>query len=487
MTYRDNEVRFYLEGQNSLIGGSYSVDSYSVTEGQDPDGHIHAGLHKTFGSDGKMNFSVGRKGSESVANWFNNRIPASQTTFNHEAGKLNFAFLGTLKLTLSGGMLGKGQETFTFPNIGIAQSHTGGRNNWWFGGQNCFYVQNNQVIAQGMDAKGDPVSFVFWRGGNGVNEIGITSLTLIDTMNWMEKLSDSTRLDHIMMPGSHDAGMSELHHCAPPKLGDGYVQTQSGSIGQQLVDGARYFDIRVDYDYDQLVTYHRTDGWGCNGQSLSSVLEQTREFLNAHPTETVFLKFSHIRSYEDHDPNVTKQKINALLNNYEACMYKNVNTNINLAENKLGNVRGKMIMVFDYNEYIDPAKGRFRYKNANLPQPNLAVYDNYSNTNDYNKMWHNQVDKWNNYGGWGRGYFFCLSWTLTPNTLGATIVELAAKANANLPDVLYDQIVEKRTGKPNIVYLDYINDETTQSIILYNFNYSFHFNKTPKASMHNEN
>lgn len=470
MTYRDNDVYFALGAGYALIGGVYTVTGYSITNGQDPDGHIYAGLKVSCGSDGKMTFSIGRKGSEDVANWFNTNVAASQTTFNHTAGELNFAFLGTLELTISGGILGGNQQTFTFYNVALAQGHSGASNNWWFGGQNCAYIQNNQVSAQGVNAQNGPVSFVFLRGGNDVSTVGVTPNTFVDTTAWMSRIADSTLLNQLIMPGSHDAGMSDLSHCAPPLVGDGYTRTQSGSIGQQLVDGSRYFDIRVDYDYDALVTYHRTDGWGCNGVSLLDVLNQTQAFLTAHPSETAIFKFSHIRDYDGHDPAATKQKINALLDNYTGVMYQNGTTPLNLAQLRIGDLRGKMILAFDYDDYIDPATGRFRY--ADWPgsaNANLTVFDQYSDSSDYETMKRDQLAKWSQYGGQGKDYLFLLSWTLTASPPGSTIQTLAAEANANLPGVLSNQILEAGASKPNIVYIDFVANPVTQSIIQYNF------------------
>jgi len=469
MTYHDNDVQFLVGSGYSLISGSYTVESYSVSDGQDPDGHIHNGLVVTCGSDGTFTFSVGRHGTDQVADWFNSKVPSSQNTFNHGAGKLNFAFLGTLKLTITGGILGGAQETYTFSDVALAQGHSGASNNWWFGGQHSSYIGNNQVTTKGVNDKGGAVAFNFLRGDNGVNNVNVTPTMFFDTANWMGGLEDSTQLDGIMMPGSHDAGMSELHHCAPPIVGDGYTQTQSGSIGQQLVDGSRYFDIRVDYDYNQLVTYHRTDGWGCNGQSLVSVLDQAKAFLEAHPTETAILKFSHIRDYDGHDPADTKAKINTLLDNYSDVMYTNSNTSVNLAKSPLSDVRGKLILVFDYSDYIDPATGRFRYHDGSSPQPNLTVVDQYSDTSDYNTMKEGQLGKWSVHGGLGQGFFFLLSWTLTASPPGSTIRTLAGIANGHLPDVLYDQIVTNHASKPNVVYIDFVDGTVTQTIIRHNF------------------
>jgi hypothetical protein len=471
MTYHDNDVFLSMNEGYTLINGSYTVNSFSVTSGQDPDRKVYAGLVVSFGSNGKLTFRLGRKGSSDTARWFNERISTGQNTFGHTAGELNFAFLGTLKMTVKGGLLGGREETLTFLNVALAQGHSGASNNWWFGGQNCSYIQNNRVICNGTNSRGEGISFVCQRGGNDVSVVGVTPSTFVDTANWMKKLADALPLDQIMMPGSHDAGMSTLSHCAPPLVSDGYTKTQSGSIGQQLKDGSRYFDIRVDYDYGTLVTYHRTDGWGCNGQDLKAVLDQTQAFLTDHPSETAILKFSHIRNYNDHHASDTKLLINNLLNQYSAKMYVNASANINLAYVNMGSVRGKMILVFDYDEFINPATGRFRYKDGGSIQPdtNITVYDEYADTSNYEDMKANQLKKWKDYGGMGNGRLFLLSWTLTASPPGSTIETLANTANTRLPGVLYDQIVTAHASKPNIVYIDFVNGSVTQSIIMYNF------------------
>lgn len=174
MTYHDNDVYFQINGDYSLVGGSYTINDYDVTSGQDPDRKIKTGAVYNFGSDGKITFQVGRKGSNDVASWFNNRIPANQTTFNHSADKLNFAFIGTLILTLTGDHLGNQQQSFIFQNLGIAQGHTGASNNWWFGGMNCTYTPPTQVIAKGKDNQGNDITFLFLRGDNDVNVISTT-------------------------------------------------------------------------------------------------------------------------------------------------------------------------------------------------------------------------------------------------------------------------------------------------------------------------
>lgn len=475
-SYRDNEVSIDVNGHGySLVNGKFMVESFDVSNGQDPLGNVYNGLVQNLGSDGKMTFQLGRHGTDETANWFNTRIPAGNTTFNHTAGKLNFAFIGTLELTITGGILGTGQKKFIFKDIAIAQGHAGSSNNWWFGGTYCSHLDGNQVLGIGETTNGTKISFKFHRGGNNVHTVDVDTSNFIDTANWMSQISNTTTLNQLVMPGSHDAGMSELHHCAPPVVAGGYTQTQSGSIKQQLLDGSRYFDIRVDYDYDELVTYHRDErfgvGWGCNGQSLKAVLDGTKDFLNAHNTEIAILKFSHIRHTEGHDPSVIKQKIDQLLDSYAADIYVNSASNVNLTNLQLDNVRGKMILVFDYSDCISPSTGRFRYKDGSsaISGINLVVYDEYSDTADYNKMSTKQVTKWDTHGRLGQEFLFLLSWTLTPSPGGSWVETLAKEANSKLPEVMNQQINVKGKGKPNIVYIDYLNAESASVAILYNF------------------
>jgi len=62
----------------------------------------------------------------------------------------------------------------------------------------------------------------------------------IDTAAWMGRLADSTKLNRIVMPGSHDAGMSQTDHCgAGGDLNPGLSQTQGLNILDQLKAGSR--------------------------------------------------------------------------------------------------------------------------------------------------------------------------------------------------------------------------------------------------------
>lgn len=309
---------------------------------------------------------------------------------------------------------------------------------------------------------------------------------IMETSTWMSHLGSSTKLSGIVMPGSHDAGMSALNHCfGGAKLNCGIIQTQALNILQQLEAGSRYFDIRVDYDHRELVTYHRSGDAGCNGQSLTVVLDQSLQFIQSYSSETFILKFSHIRSNRKNEREI-KDRIDEFLADikYRGYLFTHSKRDVDLANITLGDCKGKMILVFDYPEHTGARSGRFRYHDGFGPDssgvkvgdyrsPNITVCDAYSNTTSLEKMKQDQLAKLDAYGGLGKDCFFLLSWTLTPNSdtffHHGSVEKLAGKANPALEKVLAERMGQVNKPKPNIVYIDYLNTKTAQSIIQCNF------------------
>jgi len=438
--YRDNKVRFTI-GENGtnenytvvndqashavvpsfkIVKGSYTIQDLSVTKGQDKDNYNKKGLKKTFNHTGELTFKVGRKGKDYNATWFHTQVPAARTTFNHKAKKLNFAFVGTLELTLTGGVLGAAERTFTFNDIGIAQGHTGGRNNWWFGGKHCSHGANgsrvpehakrNSVSSIGTDQDNLKATFHFRRGGNGTNVIDVYPTTFVDTKTWMSQLPNSRRLDQIVMPGSHDAGVSAVTHgnCTfTAGFTKEYTITQRAGIGYQLENGSRFFDVRIDYDHGKLVTYHRNgSGIGCGGQKLDALMNEAKKFVETNPSETAIIGFTATRDRGGYHTKVaTRAKVEAMLTDYGSVIYSNSNPDLNLAELQLGSVRGKLILVFDYAEHINPGQGRFRLNEdgdrdtdrwkTTVNRKNMSMYNIYSNKSGFKEMKDDQLSDQN--------------------------------------------------------------------------------------------
>lgn len=202
------------------------------------------------------------------------------------------------------------------------------------------------------------------------------------------------------------------------------VVTQDKSIYEQLLCGCRYFDIRVDYDYGELVTYHRTSAIGANGQSISDVFHQIREFLEQYTEETIVMKVSHVRSYEEHNEKDTTNRFADYVTKYFDDILYRTDEGTNLHELVQKDCAGKVIMVCDfYNGFdkYDHHTGIFKYCDVgndivkNLPLDQMNVFDDYSNTMVYSEMKDDQRNKWENNAGQSDTKLFLLSWTMTVN------------------------------------------------------------------------
>ncbi|PVZ37078.1 hypothetical protein N430_04534 [Pseudomonas sp. CC120222-01a] len=474
MIYRHNDATLiapYIDGTSlrreyKVIGGTCRVKGLSVTGGQDPNGYNHAGQVKTFGENGRLRFKVGRKASAAVASWWKSRVPASQCTFNHTPGKLNFAFYVDLMVKLTGGNLGSRVASVRLDDLYIGQGRAGSGNNWWFGGRHCVHIGGGKVRVEGLDMATKLKIFVDVKRGssNPANHFEFSNYRLAEAESWMKRIDSTKTLSQIVLPGSHDAGMGATRDCHPSGLGQSLSRNQQHTVRGQLNHGARYLDIRADYDKGKLVTYHRNDERGCSGQYVDSVLADVNSFLSAYPSETVILKFSHIR---DHNGNMetTKRLLAEQVGRFTRTFRSTSVTN--LAHLKLGDVRGKAIMVFDYNDYLSPASGRYRYVDG-VRGGQLAVYDKYTNTSTLSTMSQDQLAKWQTHGGLGKHYLFLLSWTLTPGLTTPSILAMARLANAALPSVL-DRYFKVYRSKPNIVFIDGLDRSVTSSIISLNF------------------
>lgn len=336
-------------------------------------------------------------------------------------------------------------------------------------------------------------------------QIGNFDPSTISTINWMSKLGDNKKLNQIVLPGSHDAGMSECTDCSFPQgIMCALCKTQIWDIEHQLHAGTRYFDIRLGFENGQIVkTYHRnSDGKGCDGETFPHLMEGVARFLIQHPSEFVIFKFSHWRNTPCHYPDTTKLVVNQLLTAWEEIfknlthdrrelLYKNpVTTFDNILNTPVSELRGKILAIFeDYTtkekiengilipaqNLYDPSEGRLLYwdigpcpwDKPGWERTNFPVYDEYSDTPNLNAMKNDQLIRLDTFGGLNKPYLFVLSWTLTPQWHSSlNVLFLAKTANAILPATLYDIWLKQKL--PNIVYIDRVTVETNQYIIQYN-------------------
>ena len=103
---------------------------------------------------------------------------------------------------------------------------------------------------------------------------------------WMKDIKDDTKINEIIMPGSHDAGTYGMSWLGA---------TQHLTIEEQLKLGVRYFDLRVNKVDNEYVMFHSI----LNGTKFDPILDSIVQFLDENPSETLLLDFQHFKNGSD--------------------------------------------------------------------------------------------------------------------------------------------------------------------------------------------
>jgi hypothetical protein len=132
------------------------------------------------------------------------------------------------------------------------------------------------------------------------------SFSLYNPAHWISDFllpqKGSYTLKDIVIPGSHDAGMSVLKAAGGKDIGiinECNTLTQQHDINGQLRSGIRMFDLRLDIFQGKLYTKHAPADCmedaiaGGYGEQLSSALQSVKRFLKENNREFVILSFCH--------------------------------------------------------------------------------------------------------------------------------------------------------------------------------------------------
>ena len=155
----------------------------------------------------------------------------------------------------------------------------------------------------------------------GCDEEEFTSKPL--SAQWMGQLDDSSLLSSISIPGSHDSGSIRKGGIFE------FSHTQNLTIEQQLLSGVRFFDIRLGFKKGKLGIYH---GFLYQKVTFDDVIKVCKDFLAAHPTETILMSIKH-----EHGDSVTTAVVEKIQE--EPSLWYTANSNPTL-----GQVRGKIVL-----------------------------------------------------------------------------------------------------------------------------------------------
>lgn len=161
-----------------------------------------------------------------------------------------------------------------------------------------------------------------------------------DLDHWMERINDNVPIGALSIPGTHNAPTC---HNAPPS-----VRCQAVSPVEQLQNGVRFFDIRVqvpepfDGGSDKLVLVHSVFPISLTGNKyFRDLYNECRKFLDEHPSETLIMSLKREGSGKG-----TDEQLSRVLKDH----YTNPNqwwTRPWLP--RLGEARGKIVLVRRFN------------------------------------------------------------------------------------------------------------------------------------------
>ena len=139
-----------------------------------------------------------------------------------------------------------------------------------------------ELVGYSMDKTNATVSSIDWT----------TYSSYVDGPCWMKYVDDNKFLDELSIPGTHDSGTCSVDNDTEPQSSQ--VQCQQDYIPTQLLEGIRYFDIRLgkgdDPGIDHGIFYLlKKDG---NYLHLSDVIGYFKTFLNENLSEALIMLVS---------------------------------------------------------------------------------------------------------------------------------------------------------------------------------------------------
>ena len=148
--------------------------------------------------------------------------------------------------------------------------------------------------------------------------------------NWMSHLDDNVSIRNINMPGSHDT-------MALYSIADLAGQCQSLSLHDQLNLGVRFLDIRLKEDHDKLKSVH---GFIDQKVSFETITRTIEEFIEKNPSEFIIMSVK--EEAESSNSEISFE------NSLKSYLNKDIYLKDTELPNKLGDVRGKVMLLSRY-------------------------------------------------------------------------------------------------------------------------------------------
>lgn len=184
-----------------------------------------------------------------------------------------------------------------------------------------------ELIGYDMKKNDATVSSLDWK----------TYSSYVDGPCWMKYVDDNKFLDELSIPGTHDSGTCSVDNDTEPQSSQ--VKCQQDYIPTQLLEGIRYFDIRLGKGNDPGICHgdfylFKKDGYYLH---LSDVIGYFKTFLSENPREALIMLASRGND-EATDDSVTTAFAKVMADNPDL-FYTSSHVPT------LGEVRGKIVLL----------------------------------------------------------------------------------------------------------------------------------------------
>ncbi|MGW6564240.1 phosphatidylinositol-specific phospholipase C [Streptomyces sp. NPDC054975] len=159
--------------------------------------------------------------------------------------------------------------------------------------------------------------------------VGAPPARALTTQDWMAGHGDPTPLQRLTIPGTHDSGA---------RFGGPWAECQNTTIAQQLAAGIRFLDIRCRVTGGSFAIHH---GAAYQHMMFGDVLIACRDFLAAHPSETVLMR---VKQEYSSDSDAT---FGAIFTDYLDNRGWRSLIRIGATVPTLGEARGKVVLIAD--------------------------------------------------------------------------------------------------------------------------------------------
>ena len=302
--------------------------------------------------------------------------------------------------------------------------------------------------------------------------------------NWMRNMYDVIRdrpVRHLIMPGSHDSGMSKITNKITSIGSVSNTQNQGVSIYDQLRAGSRWFDLRVGSVHANDNAGQNNGFWvmhlsdematlaiGNTGESLDDVISELNRFTAENPGEVIFFAVRYLVgryefpdrgaiTWNDDVANAFFAKLRGVNNR---CA--NLDTSTGFQNQKasyfLDQNQGKGCVLFLLNGHLN---GRESPADGIYDISRVSLQDHWSNKMQASDMAPDQIATWHSVtrgGGSDYGSLLIGQWLVTPDAVASTAYTLQAFALQPTNPSLYWSGVNGMDPEhwPNVLLVDYV-------------------------------